>query len=388
MLLINLSLHPWVDFRLKRNQAIFVNLLRNGELFDRGLWINVPVIVDSPVSKYVSGPSITPEQHVPLDVSLQVLQPKYSLAHWYQPALQKAWGRSIAGQLQQWIGGQPYCLWMNCPGTLSNALARELAPHAALRVFDSSDDFKVFPELVQHVDELASLADHVLCVNETAAARIQHPHKTVFPNCTSWNSFQLRQPNFALPPILPKPAGATYIGFIGGIHQSRADQTLLQRMFTEFPSFTFVFVGYPDKPEFLTWLTSFPNVRFLPSVPYTDLPEVIRSFDVAIVPHLDNECTRGNDLLKVLDYFACQVPVVSTRSSNVERYGKAVYLAETHDQFLAYIKGLMSGEIRHNPALGDAIAKEQSWERQVPQLALQVGEWPGRSAERVAVTAQ
>ncbi|MEQ1948433.1 MAG: glycosyltransferase [Bryobacteraceae bacterium] len=386
MLLVNLSLHLWVDHRLKRNQAIFVNLLGASRNFDRGIWINVPAIAGSSAAKYLSPPGIEPVEHAAIDVNVQVLQPRYSLAHWYQPRLQKAWGRAVASQLKKIIDGQPFCLWMNCPGTLSNSLSRELAPHAALRVFDSSDDFKAFPELVGYVDELASLADHVLCVNETAASRIEHPHKHVFSNCTSWNSFQQRQDGFKLPPILPKPSGATYVGFIGGIHQSRADQPLLHRMFNEFPSCTFVFVGYPDKPEFIANLTSFPNVRFIPSVPYTDLPEVIRSFDVAIVPHLDNECTRGNDLLKVLDYFACRVPVVSTRCSNVERYGEAVYLADNHEQFLGYVRRLVAGEIVHNPAAGEAIAKEQSWDRQVPRLAKQIIGWLAQPAEHIAVT--
>ena len=89
---------------------------------------------------------------------------------------------------------------------------------------------------------------------------------------------------------------------------------------------------------------------------------------MAIVPHLNNEYTRGNDLLKILDYFACGVPVVSTPSSNAGRYGHALYLAESALAFGNRIERLVSGLQRHNPAPGLAIARERSWENKVPGL--------------------
>ena len=379
MLLVNLSFLPWVDYRLKRNRAIFTHLLRQTTLFDGGLFVCPPEISRGVIGKYTSGPRLELVEHQSdRDLTLQVVQPFYSLQDWHIPSLRDAWARRIRTELdRKYLQGRPYCLWMNCPGLLSNALARELAPGAQLRVLDSSDDFKARPDdsMRSLVDELAALSDHVLCVNQVTADHIAHPHKAVFLNCTSWPSFQERRPEFRISPHFPKPDGAVYIGFIGGIHETRADVALLRRLFREFPKFKFLFVGYTDRASFLNLLTAHENVVFVPEVSYPDLSEVIRSFDVAIVPHIDNAVTRGNDLLKVLDYLACGVPVVSTICSGVERYGDAVYLASNHDQFVNYIRRLSNKEIAHDPAAGDETARENSWERQIPRLAKEVSRW-------------
>ncbi len=352
---------------------MFVNLLRDSDLFEEGIYVCPPEIATGALEKYTAPPRLLEIDHrSDRDLPIRVVQPLYSLPHWRIPAMQISWARQIHEQLEeQVIQGRPYCLWMNCPGILSNALARELAPAAKYTIFDSSDDFKARPEssLEPLVDELSALSDHVLCVNQPTADHIEHPNKTVFANCTSWDTFQTRKPGFRLSPFFPKPPGQVYIGFIGGIHSTRADEALLDRLFREFPRYRFLFIGYTDRDDFLKRLTAHENVSFLPEVPHPDLSEVIRAFDVAIVPHVNNSVTRGNDLLKVLDYFACNVPVVSTRCSGVECYGKALYLANNHDEFVSFLVKLATGTIAHDPRLGEAIARERSWERQVPVLA-------------------
>jgi hypothetical protein len=89
---------------------------------------------------------------------------------------------------------------------------------------------------------------------------------------------------------------------------------------------------------------------------------------VAIVPHLDNANTRGNDLLKVLDYFACGVPVVTTRCSNVSKYGEACRIVATHEDFIDAVEQILRGESVPDPALGIAIARSRTWDRQVQDL--------------------
>ena len=155
---------------------------------------------------------------------------------------------------------------------------------------------------------------------------------------------------------------------MGGLHDGRADEQLLHRLIEATPDAIFLFVGYTNSAELLGRLQQHPNVAVHPAVPYRELPNVIRSFDVAIVPHLVNEFTHGNDLLKVLDYLACGVPCVSTDCSNVRKYGAAVSVAETADQFVATVHAFLEGR-QHDPQLGLAVARDASWERRVPDLA-------------------
>jgi teichuronic acid biosynthesis glycosyltransferase TuaH len=268
-----------------------------------------------------------------------------------------------------------YVLWMNSIEELSVALARELAPLSYRRIFDSSDDFVEFEsadveraKARQSLATVLRLTDRVIAVNEHLLGKLEHSQKRVFHNCTDFQNFQQRLSDWSLRPYIPKPQGTKYIGYVGGLLNLRADFELLQLLFVRFPAYQFLFVGYTNSPSIGQWLKQYPNVAFIPEVPYDRLPTIIRTFDVAIIPHLDNENTRGNDLLKLLDYFSCGVPIVSTRCSNVENYKDACWIADSHEEFAALIERLTKGDLLHDPALGLQIARERSWEYHVPSL--------------------
>jgi teichuronic acid biosynthesis glycosyltransferase TuaH len=198
--------------------------------------------------------------------------------------------------------------------------------------------------------------------------KIAHPMKKIFSNCTEFAEREQPHADFRMPPLFPKPTGTVYIGFVGMISADRVDIDLLHSLFTRFTSFQFIFVGSTNKPSLLARLKTYSNFRFVPEVPHTDLAPIIHSFDAAIVPHLDNDSTRGADLPTVLDYLACSVPVVSTATLNVESYGNALYMAKSMWEFGNLLERVVSGDITHNPAPGREIARVRSWSQSVPEL--------------------
>jgi glycosyltransferase involved in cell wall biosynthesis len=63
------------------------------------------------------------------------------------------------------------------------------------------------------------------------------------------------------------------------------------------------------------------NVHFLGRKPYQDLPRYAKAFDVALMPFKVNELTLASNPLKVREYLAAGLPVVSTAIPEVERLG-------------------------------------------------------------------
>jgi len=63
------------------------------------------------------------------------------------------------------------------------------------------------------------------------------------------------------------------------------------------------------------------NIRFLGRKPYADLPRYAKAFDVALMPFKVNELTLASNPLKVREYLAAGLPVVSTAIPEVERLG-------------------------------------------------------------------
>ena len=162
--------------------------------------------------------------------------------------------------------------------------------------------------------------------------------------------------------------GALYVGFIGGLVAERIDVEILRALFTQFPRISFEFCGYVNDRALFEMLRSHANALFLPAVPYAALPALVRSFDVAIIPHVVDEFTAGNDLLKVHDYLASGVPVVTTACSNIGRFADAVTIANGPTEFCSAVEAAIRGRRQHDPRAGLAIARAWSWQPRVHAL--------------------
>lgn len=362
---------------MKRNLAIFTYLLRSSGTLNSGVYINKIKVCRDRLADYFAAPEVTQiEKYGVEGKSVTVVQPLTGLPFSYRSVAVARAGASLLARRIRRSLDEPYLLWINTISPLECALAEVLAEGADHVVFDSSDDMTTLEHsdpdgATQRLERTLRIADSVLCVNQHVYDLIEHPNKRIFRNCTTFETLQRRQPTFKLAPWYPKKNGATYIGFIGSIAEDRIDRALLHVVFSSLPYCTFLFFGYCDSLPLVQYLRSYPNVRVLDPVPNEDLSEVIRGFDVAIVPHRDNTSTLGNDLLKVMDYFACGVPVVSTAVSDVRAHGAAVRVASDPLDFVARIQGLLAGTDRYDSSLAISIARKRSWERQVPRL----GEW-------------
>ena len=81
-----------------------------------------------------------------------------------------------------------------------------------------------------------------------------------------------------------------------------------------------------------------PNVRFIGTKRYEDAQRIIAHFDVALIPHLDNEMTRSMNPLKAYVYCSLGVPVVSTRSPTSRELAEFITIARGANEFLVAIE--------------------------------------------------
>jgi glycosyltransferase involved in cell wall biosynthesis len=360
---------------------MFTYLLREAA-FDRGILINaswatrgtttgLPTV--ETVAAYTEGAA-----------AVTVLQPKNVLPLCRVKAVAKMYGSLFASKIRGPIGGDRYVLWSNTIAPMECYLVSALAPGAEMFVLDNSDDLTTLGRAAtqsaaeDRLQWMLRLADRTLCVNEHLFAKIQHPRKLLFRNCTPFDSLQKAHPEFQLPPWLPKPAGRIYVGFVGNLQEARVDIELLEYLFSRFPQYTFLFVGWVTE-GMVKVLAKHPNAHAVPEVPNDTLGAVIRAFDACIVPHRDNAFTRGNDLLKLLDYNACGVPAVTTPVSGAGA-GYTALTASTREEFAECVRACVEGRHNLNLAQGVEYARERSWERQMPKLI----DWLGLPRRQVA----
>ena len=368
MILVNISEIPWSAER-RRNSAIFLELLaRPG--YEEGIFVGPASFLGRRPLQLRARAAAIKSSLALREVAPRVhyLSPTYAI-----PRGAGAEAAAMVWRIRRRIAGRPYCLWVNCIDLGSYEIARRLRRGAARVVVDLSDDWSAFEARDPaardaRLADTLSWADAVIAVNEHVAAKFPHPRSRVFKNGTDFTNFQRFDPAYRLGDVLPRRPGRKIVGFHGGLNTGRVDEVLLEALLDAIPDATFLFVGYSNDPALVARLTARPNVVIHPAVPFTELPHVLKSFDVAIVPHAVNEHTRGNDLLKVNDYLASGVPIVSTDCSNVRRHGAAVQVADTHADFIARVRAVLAGA-PHDPAPGLALAAAASWERTVPPLA-------------------
>ncbi|GAA3004360.1 glycosyltransferase [Actinokineospora diospyrosa] len=242
-------------------------------------------------------------------------------------------------------------------------------PHRKL-VFNRSDRHSAFPEADQTTiaaleDKLLSGSDHVLYVSrqlqeEESALTQQRAH--FLDHGVDLQHFRRRA---QLPADLAGIPGPR-IGFFGSLDDYLVDFDLLERVAQEFPEASLVLIG--DATLSMERFAKYPNVHWLDFRPYAEIPAYGTGFDVALMPWLDNDWIKHANPIKMKEYLALGLAVVSTDFPEVHQYPELIRIARGHDAFVAAIRqtlddgGLSTVEGRREAVL------PASWDSRARQL--------------------
>lgn len=175
---------------------------------------------------------------------------------------------------------------------------------------------------------------------------------------------------------LPRPL----IGFAGGV-SAACDLDIMLALSDRFPAATVVLVG-PLAID-VTPLQR-PNIAILGNRPYADLPAYVQAFDVGIIPYILNDWTRAVDPLKLLEYLAAGIPVVTTDLPEVRKYSEAIRIGATREAFVAAVAETLAAPAGSTRQRGQAVAQANTWQRRAERLreiVIELGE-KGSSAPR------
>ncbi|MEN0054905.1 MAG: glycosyltransferase [Mucilaginibacter sp.] len=158
------------------------------------------------------------------------------------------------------------------------------------------------------------------------------------------------------------------IGYFGNIER-RIDYDLLIAVLKQNPDKQFVFVGPVDIDYVEHEAFKLPNISLKGSVPYEQLPAVLKGFNIAIIPFKKDEVSSSIFPLKLFEYLGSGRPVVSTDfNTDLKDFtGDTVAYCKNADEFSAAI----------NTALNDtpelqkkrlAVAAENTWEHRITEI--------------------
>jgi UDP-galactopyranose mutase len=231
----------------------------------------------------------------------------------------------------------PLIAWYYTPMMLD--FSRDIAASAI--VYDCMDElskFRFAPEKLLGLEqELIDKADLVFTGGSSLfeAKKDRHASVHLFPSSVDRVHFSKGRGGLFDPADqeeLPHPR----LGYYGVIDE-RFDIELLGKIAEMRPDWSFVMVGPVVKIEAQD-LPKRPNIHYLGSKTYEQLPAYLGGWDVALMPFAMNESTQFISPTKTPEYLAGGKPVVSTPVKDVVRhYGhlEAVGIAGDAEAFVA-----------------------------------------------------
>jgi len=217
-------------------------------------------------------------------------------------------------------------------------------------------------------DDLFRRADLVIVSAEKLFESKRHlnPNTHIIRHGTDWKHFRTALDDGTQIPAdvasLPRPI----IGF-HGLLADWVDYDLIKTTARHFSKGSVVLIGKTavDAEEKVKILKDVPNVHMLGRRPYDELPAYCKAFDVAINPFVINELTLAANPLKVREYLAAGLQVVSTDLPEVRILQDCSVASDALD-FIANIEAALAKPAERKE-ISDRIAHE-SWDAKVEEL--------------------
>lgn len=246
-------------------------------------------------------------------------------------------------------------LWHYTPTYIKSFVALP----ASCRVFDAVDDWAAhasYHALRHRLDQNYALiqkhADAIFAVSDSLRAKFAgHPNVAWVPNGVDIARFGTGAHSSVLQNS--KTPRIVYAGVI----QQRFDVDLLAHAASARPQYQYCIVGWVWPDVDTSKLMKLPNVHFLGRVPYAEIPGILHDSSVGIVPHRRDALVESMNPLKIYEYLAAGLPVVTssipetgvdsayvTESKNPEDFVKALDAWVTN----APDRGLVRKSVEHS----------------------------------------
>jgi len=244
----------------------------------------------------------------------------------------------------------------------------------ALQVYHSLDPL-ILPFDSKHgiISEeiLVRRSDVVLCSSKALyeEKRRVNPNTFFVPNAADLtHSMKVLDPATITSRLINMPGPV--IGYFGAIER-RIDYNLLTDVAEMNRDKSFVFVG-PVSDEFVPdQFRSLPNVSFTGPVAYSEMPAVVKGFDVALIPFKKDDVSRTIFPLKLFEYLGAGKPVICTdfNPDLSEFTGDMVRFCNDATEFSNAISQALRDD---SPGLVEkrlAVAAANTWGRRIDEIA-------------------
>lgn len=228
-------------------------------------------------------------------------------------------------------------------------------------VYDCVDDYSSLPGLINstYVLELekrtVEIADKIVSTDNTRLVeriRTFGKEPTVISNGVDYELFSgfLNKKD-----VLDIKKRIIYVGNVSYWF----DLELIKKISDSFKDYEITIIGFASK-EALKVFQKIPNLVFAGKLKQEQLVPILTESSVAIIPFKINDLTKATDPLKVYEYLAAGVPVVSTPVGSIDRL--PILIGNTQEEFIEKIKVAINTDSFQQRKARSDYAKAFSWE--------------------------
>lgn len=231
------------------------------------------------------------------------------------------------------------------------------------------DDFTEWPGLLHGLvremeDDLVRKSDYIIATSEKLCEKFRWTGKPVslLSHGVDIDHFSGEPPaEHHMLKSIPVPR----IGYFG-LFDERTDQHLLRELAQAHPHVSIVITGnvVVDADE----LKNQPNVYFIGPVAYEELPAVVAGWKMCILPYKNNAQTSTINPLKIKEYIATGLSVVSTPIPGVMGLRDHIQLCASSEEWIQAVDCIMaSRDDRRTKNIKEALRGE-AWESKASEF--------------------
>ena len=167
------------------------------------------------------------------------------------------------------------------------------------------------------------------------------------------------------PPADIRSISGPVFGFFGLIHHW-VDYLLLAKVAQLRPDYSFVLIG--DAKIDVSHLEPLNNVHLLGRRPYEQLPAYAAAFNAGLLLFTDDPMTRHVNPVKMYEYLAAGLPVVSTPLPEAERFSRAITIAADAQDFAEACDEIVEQPPPDRESIS-RIVRNETWKSKVEYLS-------------------
>ena len=255
-------------------------------------------------------------------------------------------------------------LWVAIPtaAEMAGRLGEKLLLYQVSDKYDANEDSALSAQVIRRYDrQLKDAADVVLYSGRKLFSEATEPNRFFLEQAVDFEHFSdlKGEPAPELDGI-PHPI----LGYFGAMDYVM-DTELMAEVARLRPGWHWVLLGLKSNLVRI----SAPNIHFLGSKPYRELPRYIRQFDVCVLPWREsNTFTSYGSAIKVREYLATGKPVVmAPLYEYLQTPGLRFYRGT--QEFIAQVEAALAEDTPALAAQRQAVVKDGTWDERASQLA-------------------